>query len=279
MRDEDRYLFDLQGYLVVPDALGPGEVAELNEVVDAMAADDAAGERSALRFGNLLPRHRAFRDLIDNASVLPVLEELLGEDLRLDHDYLDIIRTGEGPLGCRLHGGATPFNPAEYYLSGDGRLHSGLFVVAYNLRDVGPEDGGFACVPGSHKAAFPYPEDWKDLARPHDCVRRVSGAAGTAILFTEALVHGTLPWRADHERRTVFYKYSPAALAWSRQYYDPNELAGLTTRQRDLLRSPGLSPAVLFPSTWLAGRARSRQLGDASAFERGPIPGNRRGLG
>jgi hypothetical protein len=26
------------------------------------------------------------------------------------------------------------------------------------------------------------------------------------VLFTEAVMHGTAPWRADHERRTLLYK-------------------------------------------------------------------------
>ena len=40
---------------------------------------------------------------------------------------------------------------------------AGPAVVAYNLMDVGPEDGGFACVAGSHKAAFTFPPRWKSL--------------------------------------------------------------------------------------------------------------------
>ena len=62
----------------------------------------------------------------------------------------------------------------------------------------------------------------------------------SAIIFTEALVHGTLPWRGNDERRTVFYKYSPRPLAWSRTLYDPAEYPDLTERQRDILRSPGI---------------------------------------
>jgi ectoine hydroxylase-related dioxygenase (phytanoyl-CoA dioxygenase family) len=243
MRDEQRYLMDLQGYLVVEDALAPDTVAELNSVIDAMVEQDLSGDAGTFRWGDLLRRNRVFRRLIDNPRVLPVLEQLLGTRFRLDHEYLDLIRSGDGPIGHRLHGGATPFRPGEYFFSGNGGLHSGLFVVAYNLHDVGAADGGFACVPGSHKGSFPFPEDWKDLASPHDCVRAVSGPAGTAILFTEALVHGTLPWRGDHERRTLFYKYSPAAIAWSRRYYDPDEFPDLNERQRELLRSPGVSPA------------------------------------
>jgi hypothetical protein len=241
MLDEDRYLFDVQGYLTVPDALAPETVQELNNAIDQMVGRDMDGEETTRRWGDLLPRSRLFVDLIDNPRVLPFLEKLLGPKLRLDHEYIDVIRSGLGPIGARLHGGAAPFDPAQYYWSGDGRLHSGLLVAAYNLKDVGPEDGGFACVPGSHKAAFPFPEDWKDLSALHPCVRRVTGPAGTAIIFTEALTHGTLPWLGSNERRTVFYKYSPEPLAWSRRYYAPDDYSDLTDRQRSLLRPPGRS--------------------------------------
>ena len=43
----------------------------------------------------------AFRHLIDNPPVLPILEELLGAEFRLDHEYVDLIRSGMGPIGSR----------------------------------------------------------------------------------------------------------------------------------------------------------------------------------
>jgi hypothetical protein len=191
-------------------------VAELNEVIDAMVEREMDSEQTSHRWAHLLARSPAFRHLIDNPPVLPILEELLGAEFRLDHEYVDVIRSGMGPIGAGLHGGAIPFRPIEYYWSGDGQMHSGLVSVAYNLKDVGPDDWGFACVPGSHKSGFAFPDRWKDLTDPHPCVRRVTGAAGSAIIFTEALVHGTLLWQGAEDRRTAFYKYSPRTLAWSR---------------------------------------------------------------
>ena len=35
--------------------------------------------------------------------------------------------------------------------------------------------------------------------------------AGDAVIFTEALTHGTLPWTAAHERRLLRYLYSPTS--------------------------------------------------------------------
>jgi hypothetical protein len=240
MRYRDRYLLDLQGYLTVPEALTAEALEQINDVIDELAESEIRPEESAHRWSHLLARSRAFRDLIDNAPVLPILEELLGEDFRLDHEYVDLIRSGMGPIGTGLHGGPVPFRPIEYYWNRDGQIHSGLVAVAYNLKEVGPDDGGFACVPGSHKSAFPFPDNWKDLSDPPSCVRRVTGPAGSAIVFTEALVHGTLPWRGKGERRTVFYKYSPRPLAWSKTFYDSAQYPDLNDRQRDLLTSPGI---------------------------------------
>ena len=110
-------------------------------------------------------------------------------------------------LGSILHGGGTPFDPSQYYQVKDGRMYNGLVVVAYNLHDVGPGDGGFGCVPGSHKSNYPFPSEWRDLADFKPFMRAVTGPAGTAVVFTEALTHGAMPWTGAHERRTLFLKY------------------------------------------------------------------------
>ncbi len=35
------------------------------------------------------------------------------------------------------------------------------------------------------------------------------------VIFNEALVHGTLPWRpADRMRRSILFKYSPGFMSW-----------------------------------------------------------------
>lgn len=238
MTEQERYLFDLQGFLVVPDALAPEEIAALNGLLDERLEREAAADAGSHRFGRLLEWGKPFRDLIDNPRILPYLRELISTNLRLDHEYADVIRSGKGPIGTILHGGATPFDPTGYYRFDNGRMHNGLTVVAYNLHDVNPGEGGFGCVPGSHKSNLHFPMEWLDLDAPHDCVKAVTGKAGTAVLFTEALTHGTLPWRAKHERRTLFYKYSPPPLSWTRHYYNAADYSDLTSRQRDLLQPP-----------------------------------------
>jgi hypothetical protein len=239
MDDRARYLFDLNGYLAVPDALSPAIVGELDALMDERIARDVPADATTHRFGDVLDWGPAVRRLIDHEPMLPYLEELLGSGFRLDHDYADLIRSGKGPIGTRLHGGAVPYDPGQSYTFIEGRPRSGLLVVAYNLRDVGPNDGGFGCVPGSHKANVPFPEEWRELSEDRDgLVRPVTGPAGTAIIFTEAMTHGTLPWRGAGERRTLFFKYDPGPYAFGATYYDRDRWPDLTDRQRAILEPP-----------------------------------------
>ena len=238
MTEQERYLFDLQGFLAVPNALSQETVDELNRIMDAHIAESCEPDMRTHRFGRLLRWGRGYRNLIDNQRITPYLKEVLGENFRLDHDYADIIRAGKGPIGTTLHGGAAPFNPSMYYRFANGQMHNGLSVVAYNLKDVNPGDGGFGCVPGSHKSNYRFPGEWRDLEQSQPFVAHVTGPAGTAIIFTEALTHGTLPWHGVDERRTLFYKYSPHAVSWAATYYDEADYDDLTEQQQAILEAP-----------------------------------------
>ena len=237
MTDQERYLFDLRGYLVIPNALDPGQLAALNAALDERIEREMAADASTHRFSHLLSWGQPYVDLLDNPRVEPHLTEILGEQFRIDHLYLDVIRSGLSPIGATLHGGGTPFSRVNFYDFRNGRMYSGLFVVAYNLADVGPEEGGFACVPGSHKSNYPLPGEWRDLTDRQPFVERITGPAGTAVLFTEALTHGPLPWSGRSERRTLFYKYNHHGAAWSAAYPAADGL-DVTERQRRILQPP-----------------------------------------
>ncbi len=247
--DEERYLFDLQGFLVIRNAIDAATVAEINAIIDEQLA--LADARAPFLFlgehagGAILGWGTPLLAMIDNPHITPYLEELVDPAFRLDHEYVQVLRPGaydptNAPPSVLLHGGGAPFDPSQYYRFSDGRIWNGLTVVAYYLRDVHPGDGGFACIPGSHKANYPLPPSFESALegelRPW--IAPVPAPAGTALLFTEALTHGTLPWRGAGERRTLFYKYAPHAVAWSRSTYDASAFRGLSARQRKILERP-----------------------------------------
>ena len=44
MTDHDRYLFDLQGYLTIPDALGADQIRAMNALLDEHIAAEMAAD-------------------------------------------------------------------------------------------------------------------------------------------------------------------------------------------------------------------------------------------
>jgi hypothetical protein len=193
----------------------------------------------------------AYIELIDLPAIRPYLLALLGDHYRLDHDYIKI----DGVMKNKtlyLHGGGQGAGGAKdlvgptdggqcFYRYSNGKFYNGLVAVAFELDDVKAGEGGFACIPGSHKSNIGLPEAWrvaKSQEDMPDIVDRVAASAGDAIIFTEACSHGTVPWMGQRERRTAFYKYCPHAVAWSPCYYNADNYEGLNEAQRRILMPP-----------------------------------------
>ncbi|HET6387327.1 MAG TPA: phytanoyl-CoA dioxygenase family protein [Armatimonadota bacterium] len=237
MNELERYLFDLQGFLVVEDALSPERVDRLNAVIDAHTSGVKGHDGSDARiYGFVNWEEPDFRNLIDLPIMIPYLKELLGEGFRLDHEYG--MYMGPGIKGLGLHGGGAPFSSDQFYHCQNGKISNGLTVVSYALTDVAPGDGGFCCVPGSHKANFPCPAALRRFEINPGCVTQIPVRSGSALIFTEALTHGTLDWNAPYERRAALFKYSPAHESWGRAGRSEETLARMTPRQRQILEPP-----------------------------------------
>lgn len=234
MSPEEKFLVDLEGYLVIRDVLSEDEVAQMNEVID-----------QGTRRGRPSLWGESFKKLIDHPRVFPYLVELIGQTVRLDHDYAIFMQKGDSR--GQLHGGEDGGRPGgfegdHWYKYRDGVMRNGLCVVTFFLADANEGDGGFACIPGSHRSNFTtsIPSDVRRFERVPHYVAQPAVKAGDALFFTEALVHGTMPWCADHERRALLYKYSPGHSSWSGTYYDAADYGDLTERQRRMLLPPSI---------------------------------------
>src|SRR5262245_49667546 len=246
MDEPQRYLFDLRGYLVVPNALSAEHVAEMNAIIDRterLPDDDAppsvvferkVGGSHDMRIYNVKELGEPFERLIDLPATLPLVADIIGLRPRLNHDY-SILRYGAGDRTA-FHLGNTPLAPRCQFRFHDGQFFSTLMKVVFPLTDQGVEDGCFSVVPGSHKGNFanPYGNEPDGIAprEPIPC------RAGDAILFTEALTHGSEVNRSGKPRRTLYYAYSPCwAADWSADRGASTALLErVTERQRDLLR-------------------------------------------
>jgi hypothetical protein len=226
MTDRELYLFDLMGFIVVDDVLSTAELGELNAHLDEYDLWRTKGTGRFTEVWNygddffiVGPVHawdEPFRRLVDHRRVLPYVLELVGPKPRLDIAQAVIMRRGQQPLP--LHGGATPFRGAQSYHFKSGMPYNSLLGVSFALTDAAIGDGGFAAVPGSHKSNVACPNEFKTFAKVGRWVKQIPVRAGSIIIFSEALTHGTWPWQADRERRQLIYKYAPGAVAWNRDY-------------------------------------------------------------
>ena len=108
--------------------------------------------------------------------------------------------------------GVPRFPKGSWYRYENGRMYNGLMAVGIALSDVKYGDGGFCCIPGSHKGNLLPPLEVRRLDTDLGMVQQIPMKAGSICVFTECLTHGTLPWQADYERRALIYRYNPTWL-------------------------------------------------------------------
>ena len=271
MSHKHKYLFDLNGYLVLRGVFSPEDVAAANAAVDAHAdtyhertgrlrtsglygreshALAGDGARGRLDMGGLLawdaPHNAVFRSMLNHPALVPAMTELMGVGYRLDHSPL-LLGMEKGSEGHTLHGGAIteagePAWPLRYECVG-GQMRNQLLTACLQLTDAPAGAGGFCAVPGSHKANFSIPPALADLADDElaEHVVQPPIMAGDVLLFSEATLHGTLPWTLDHQRRTVIYRFAPAGSAYGRGYapeWPAAMLAGMSEAQRAVCAPP-----------------------------------------
>lgn len=270
MTQKERFLFDLNGYIIVRGALSSEEVTALNTCVDNHANEavsrsstplknakqaGAFGDKGARRdMGGMLGWEDgdSFRKLLAHPKLAPYLVDLLGEGYRLDHQPLALLQD-KNSEGFGLHGGPLSgdgdmthnFNPELQYRCVNGRPWNSLVAMAVHMVDAPRGAGGFCVIKGSHKLNFAVPSDWGaglDADFVEDHVYQPETRAGDVLFFSEATVHGALPWRMDYERRLALYRFSGPNYAYGRAYLNAwggaDTLNKCTPQQRAVLEPP-----------------------------------------
>ena len=190
LTEEQRYLFDTFGYIVLRDVLTTEQVEEMRSTL----------QRPTEQFGPVPqkegPLHwsKVWRDLIDLPHLSPVLEEIIGNHgtrvarekagrepmptFRLDHINVHT-HIKKGFKGATLHGGWKGTGGSQFSSYHDGFFYNGLISVSYELYDTHPNNGGFGCIPGSHKSNIRLPEKWRIMNEEiPDCVTRIPAVPG-----------------------------------------------------------------------------------------------------
>lgn len=256
-----QYRYDLQGYLIFENVLSEDEVAAINAILDEQLPDlpedweahlkEKLGVYNLYRFGmaggsypsgpGFLDWGKPFVDLMDHPLIMAIMRMQLGDCFRLDRIFG--MRMNKGMPSGRLHsdyGASEPFTAAEtgrsYTQPGFQALH-GFGVAVLNLSDSGPATGGLRLIPGSHNSHYKLPDRIRNDSAT-DVVLCPEAPAGSMVFFSEATTHGTEAWAADHERRSILYKYCASQLSWSRTRVTAPAHVDLSQRQQLLLEEP-----------------------------------------
>lgn len=243
--DDLKFAFDVQGYLHLRQSLSGAELDEYRGWVEAAKETDVralnASEPDALAHHINRPVSRVidadprFARFLDHPVTEPLLTEFLGADYR--HIDNDLYFTYPGYPGGGWHRGVRA-HPTGHVI--EGRFRCPMVKAFFCLTDVGPGEGEFVVVPGSHKAAFEVDTRRIDLPGQHifDDVR-----AGNVILFNEALLHNGRPNPSGKTRQTIIVNFGREdAGVW--EGYRPLErtLAAVSARQREILSNANPEP-------------------------------------
>jgi len=276
MNKNERYFWDVAGHLIVKNVLTKTQVTAANAALDYLADRCANGKDAESDFlresaqprwtGDILTRTRntvpfllqmaephcqPFRTMISHPRVLSDLREMCGKGFRLDHGPQFIGGLAGNP-NHTLHGSGNPHKPYVAYRHQNGEPYVGGVTVTYALADSGEEDGGFACVPGSHKSRYAMPGTVSNFEEDMGVVAKPNVKAGDVIYFMDgAQTHGARSWRAAHPRRAILIKY--ASRTSTRQgasiscitpdtYWDTSIVDGMPDAQRAVMYGPASAP-------------------------------------
>ena len=214
MTPEQRYLMDLQGYVVIKNAISNERLTQINNAMNKLEASEPNGyphnvllgkdrTENELYISNILEADPCFHSLIDHPQVIPIINEMSLGLYRLNHTYA-IYRWGEGYT--YMHMGGEPIHPKASYICKNGKMFSLLTKAVFPIKNTKKEDGCFAVIPGSHKSNFERP--YGDHPSENPALVPVEAEPGDAIVFTEALTHGSFPNTSGKERRTIYFCYS-----------------------------------------------------------------------
>ena len=219
MTPEQRYMFDLTGYLHLEKVLSDTELenaqAATRRYMDTADEDLPPGfERDGKRHVHGFAFDKCLEALTMHPATWPIIMELTNGKPRLLSGTLQVDEPGK-PSGGRLHCAREDFGwESTRYEVRDSRIYCDDFVVFPYLDDVFPGDGGLLLLPGSHKSNFDRPKSLFNGGEVTDelppGVVNITPKAGDALVMPEAMTHGILPWTpADRIRRILVLRYRP----------------------------------------------------------------------
>ena len=269
LTQEQKYLFDTRGWLLIPGVLFAKEAEEMRSHVLRVRDEPES-----------LPEHERnyvsgpLEKLADHPVVVGFLNEFLAfphlssascYGFRMEGASVRYRTTAADMCGAfNPHNGSGMFrfaHDSHHYQCIPGKAFSGLTRVVWELTSVKKGMGGTLLATGSHKAAYASPESTQDpdsaVWETYDC------PAGSVLFLTEALAHSTAPWtNEDNPRVSIFNLYNSVGSRWG-AWNPPDELI----QEMPVMRQ------TLFRGTHCADNLPGYRYGGQNQQDRKPLDG------
>jgi hypothetical protein len=229
MTDEQKFFFDLKGWLLLPAVLTDREIADVKEHL--LAGGDGF--------------HGPAQALLDHPAIVEILNDTLSErepaeeyyNFRCESSFVTIRKAGWEPSGTQIPHVVRPVQgagPMNYQCNG-GRIYSALTRVVWELNPVEKGDGGTLFLSGTHKAKFPYPPSVKEPDNPH--MESYACPAGSVFIFTESLLHAGTAWKnPERDRVAIFNCYNSVWAQWHRLNLPHELIESMPPKRQSLFR-------------------------------------------
>ncbi|GLV53397.1 hypothetical protein KDH_02520 [Dictyobacter sp. S3.2.2.5] len=247
-----RLHFDVYGYVLLENVLTSDEVERMKQALYRLKAEpdlDAhrvyVNKRGEHMFhvGHVVEYDQALLEYASHPRLTPLVKEIVGGAIRLEESEAIINRRDPQlipatdayrrtlPTGFHTgtrHGWGTYMSNQHFHC---------LFVktLAY-LTNVGPDDGGTAVIPGSHRLGWKERDIIDAALSDESLIYQVEAKAGSVLLFAESLVHSTTAVRSDRERVVLISGYTPPMMReWPGNEISPDFVATLPADIRPLI--------------------------------------------
>ncbi|MDA1192500.1 MAG: phytanoyl-CoA dioxygenase family protein [Candidatus Poribacteria bacterium] len=234
MTEEQKFVFDLKGFIAIPGALTQDEVKGVRDHILTLRDN-----RDSLDPKDRYSLSGPAQILLDHPTIVGVLREVLGGDrnedcygFRCENSFHMIRSAGQG--GLEPHGGGLGVGVHAYNCKNQ-RIYSGLTRVVWELNDVNEGDGGTLFMPGSHKMNFRIPDEHNKFGSP--LYESYVCPAGSVIIFSESVCHAGPVWNnTDHPRIAVFNCYSNSDAQYHKLSLPTEVIEAMPPKRRTLFR-------------------------------------------
>jgi ectoine hydroxylase-related dioxygenase (phytanoyl-CoA dioxygenase family) len=209
------YEFDLNGYIVLKNIIDKKKINKINKILKSLEERKTTELPHNVFFGkeknqseayisNIIEADKEFEKIAIIPKILNIISHVTSNFFRLNH-AVAMIKYKKNTY-TYLHMGNLPSHPKIFYFVKNTKIFSNVTKVLIPICNNTEKDGGFAVIPGSHKANFNRP--YNNNPKNNKLLKHVDAKPGDAIIFTEALAHGSMTNKTNKVRRVLSYCYS-----------------------------------------------------------------------